>query len=218
MNSKTYLITTPLICILTILGVFLLSPVKTMSDVRSSNSAVLGGGCFWCIEAVFQGFSGITKIESGYAGGKIPNPTYERVSTGSSGYAEVIHLEFDPKIISYQDILTIFFHAHDPTTKDRQGADVGTQYRSVIFYNSEEQKVDAQAVLKKIQSEQVWADPIVTEISPLQEFYRAEDYHQNYYNQNKAKPYCSLVIAPKLKKVYSEFKDKLTPELKAKVN
>lgn len=217
MVRRTPIIATALLGICSIFVLFFTSPVTTMSDVKSSNSAVLGGGCFWCIEAVFQGFNGILKIESGYAGGRIPNPTYERVSTGASGHAEVIRLEFDPTVISYRDILTVFFHAHDPTTKDRQGADVGTQYRSVVFYNSEEQKTAAEEVRKGIEVEGVWSAPLVTEISPLPEFYRAEDYHQDYYNQNKSKPYCSLVIAPKLKKVYSEFKEKLKPELRAKV-
>lgn len=184
--------------------------------MQKKREVILGAGCFWCVEAVYQGFKGILHVESGYSGGKIPNPTYERVSVGTTGHAEVIRLEYDPAEISYRDILTIFFHAHDPTTLNRQGADVGTQYRSVIFFENEEEQKTALEVKAEIEKSRLWSDPIVTEITKLDKFYKAEDYHQNYYNQNKGQPYCSIVIAPKLGKIYKEFCSKLKPELSAK--
>lgn len=171
---------------------------------------VLGGGCFWCVEAVFQNFNGVLKSESGYAGGKTENPTYEDVSHGNTGHAEVIRLTYDPAIISLEKIFTIFFHAHDPTTKDRQGNDVGTQYRSVIFYNDDDEKALAMKVKAEIEQAKVWADmPIVTEIEPLQKFYMGEGYHQNYFKNNGSQPYCSFVIAPKVKKIRKEFSELL---------
>jgi peptide-methionine (S)-S-oxide reductase len=182
----------------------------------NKKEAILGAGCFWCVEAVYQGFQGILHVESGYTGGKIPNPTYERVSVGTTGHAEVIRLEYDPAVISYRDILTIFFHAHDPTTLNRQGADVGTQYRSAIFFTNEEDPKVALEVKAEIEKSGLWSDPIVTEISKLDKYYKAEDYHQNYFNQNKGQPYCSFVIAPKLGKIYKEFSSKLKPDLQAK--
>ena len=172
-----------------------------------TETAVLGGGCFWCIEAVFQRLPGVKKVESGYAGGHVKNPTYEEVSSGETGHAEVARIEFDPAVLSYSKLLEVFFMAHDPTTLNSQGADHGTQYRSAIFYLNEAQHEAANAAKKA--AKEHWDDPIVTEITPLKEFYAAEGYHQNYYNQNKNKSYCTYVITPKIDKVRKEFKDKL---------
>jgi peptide-methionine (S)-S-oxide reductase len=171
--------------------------------------ATLGGGCFWCIEAVFSEVRGINAAISGYSGGTIKNPTYREVTSGRTGHAEVVQLQFDPEVISYRDILTIFFHLHDPTTLNRQGADVGTQYRSVIFYHNDEQEKVAREVFEEIDRSDLWDDPLVTEISPIQEFYRAEDYHQDYYANNPNQPYCTFVISPKMSKLRKLFKDKL---------
>lgn len=169
--------------------------------------ATLGGGCFWCTEAVFQQIRGITRIESGYSGGQVHQPTYEQICTGKTGHAEVVRLAFDPAVISYTDILDIFFTIHDPTTLNRQGADSGTQYRSVIFYHDQAQKVDAQDTIKKMSS--IWDVPIVTELSPAPQFYIAEDYHQNYYRQHPEQGYCSFVVAPKVAKARKLFAAKL---------
>ena len=173
--------------------------------------ATLGGGCFWCIEAIFQRLQGVQKVESGYSGGARKNPTYDQVSSGGTGHAEVIQITFDPSVISYAELLNVFFHLHDPTTLNQQGADSGTQYRSVIFFHGPEQQKTADEVKKKIGESGLWKDPIVTEISPFTEFYPAEDYHQNYYNEHKDKPYCSIVIAPKIQKLFKEFGSKLKP-------
>ena len=178
----------------------------------STETATLGGGCFWCIEAIFQKLRGVTHVESGYSGGSIPNPTYEQVSSGTSGHAEVIQLRFNPAEITFSDILNVFFHLHDPTTLNRQGADRGTQYRSVIFYHGDAQKKTAEEAVKRVSESGLWKDPIVTQIQPLQEYYKAEDYHQNYYRSNPNQPYCSIVIAPKIQKLYKEFGDRLKKE------
>lgn len=170
---------------------------------NSQAIATLGGGCFWCTEAVFQQIRGISKIESGYSGGQVHQPTYEQICTGKTGHAEVVRLAFDPAVISYTDILDIFFTIHDPTTLNRQGADSGTQYRSVIFYHDEAQKLAAQNTIKKMSS--IWDDPIVTELSPAPQFYLAEDYHQNYYRQHPEQGYCSFVVAPKVAKARKAF-------------
>lgn len=169
--------------------------------------ATLGGGCFWCVEAIYQDLKGVLKVESGYSGGKIPNPSYREVCTGTTGHAEVVQITFDPKIISYHDILEVFFTVHDPTTLNRQGHDEGTQYRSVIFYHSPEQMTTAEVVKKSAQ--EIWDDPIVTEIAPFTQFYKAETYHQNYYKENQNQPYCSIVITPKVRKFREKFRDKL---------
>jgi peptide-methionine (S)-S-oxide reductase len=169
--------------------------------------ATLGAGCFWCVEAIFQDLKGVLKVESGYSGGEIDNPTYKEVCSGLTGHAEVINVSFDPGVISYKEILEVFFTVHDPTTLNRQGADTGTQYRSAIFYHSPEQKTVAEAVKKSSQA--IWDDPIVTEISAFHKFYKAEDYHQNYYKDNPNQPYCSIVIAPKVKKFRQQYQDKL---------
>lgn len=169
--------------------------------------AVLGGGCFWCIEAVYQELKGVLKVESGYSGGTVSNPTYREVCTGATGHAEVAQITFDPAVVSYQEILEVFFTVHDPTTLNRQGNDSGTQYRSVIFYNSPEQKTIAEAA-KKAASE-LWDGPIVTEIERLDKFYKAEDYHQNYYKANPYQPYCVYVVGSKVEKFRKKFHEKL---------
>ncbi len=172
-----------------------------------TETATLGGGCFWCVEAIYQDLKGVLKVESGYSGGKVPNPSYREVCNGTTGHAEVIQVTFDPAVIGYRDILEVFFTVHDPTTLNRQGHDVGTQYRSVIFYHSPEQQVIAEEVKKSAQ--EIWDDPIVTEIAPFGQFYKAEDYHQNYYKANPNQPYCSIVITPKVRKFREKFRDKL---------
>jgi peptide-methionine (S)-S-oxide reductase len=171
--------------------------------------ATLGGGCFWCVEAIYQDVAGVQKIVSGYAGGKLDNPTYQQVCTGTTGHAEVVQVTFDPAIISYEDILYIFWRTHDPTSLNRQGADVGTQYRSVIYYHNDEQKAIAEASKAETDASELWPRPIVTEIAPFTKFYEAEDYHQNYYSQNPHQPYCMAVIDPKVRKFKKQFADKL---------
>ena len=167
--------------------------------------ATLAGGCFWCLEAVFQQLRGVTKVVSGYTGGSVPHPSYEAVCTGTTGHAEVTQITFDPSSVSYRDLLDVFFTIHDPTTLDRQGNDAGTQYRSAIFYHSPEQKADAERVIKDLEREKVWDDPIVTEVVPLEQFYPAENYHQDYYARNANQPYCRAVIAPKVAKLRSKY-------------
>jgi len=161
--------------------------------------ATLGGGCFWCLEAIFERIDGVVEVVSGYAGGTKADPTYEEVCTGTTGHAEVVQVIFDPKRISYSGLLEVFFKAHDPTTLDRQGADVGSQYRSIILYDGEEQRKAAEAARKKAGKD--WKDPVVTEVVPLKVFYRAEDYHQDYFDNNRNAGYCRVIIAPKLKKL-----------------
>lgn len=175
------------------------------SDTAKLEKATLGGGCFWCIETIFEDLKGVEKVESGYSGGTVKNPSYQDVCTGTTGHAEVIQVFFDPAVITYEQILTVFFHVHDPTTLNRQGADAGTQYRSVIFYNNDQQKKTAETVIDDITKSALWADPIVTEVTELKDYYSAEDYHQNYFKDNPEKSYCSFVIAPKVKKFYKEF-------------
>lgn len=172
-------------------------------------NATFGGGCFWCTEAVFQNLKGVTKVVSGYMGGKTSNPTYEDICRGDTGHAEIIRIEYNEDEISFDDLLLVFFKTHDPTTLNRQGNDIGTQYRSVIFYHNQEQKKHAEAMIDRLTKEMVFDRPIVTEISPVSEFYSAEDYHQNYYNTNPYKGYCAVVIQPKLAKFAEQFKDKL---------
>lgn len=180
---------------------------SSKGDVVKLDSAILGGGCFWCIEAILNELKGVEKVESGYSGGNVKNPTYEEVCSGKTGHAEVVKITFDPEIISYGKILEIFFHIHDPTTLNRQGNDVGTQYRSAIFYNSDDQKKTAEEVVINISDSGLWDNPIVTEVTELDVYYPAEEYHQDYYNNNKEKSYCSIVIAPKIAKFYEEYKD-----------
>lgn len=168
--------------------------------------ATLGGGCFWCLEAVYDEVQGVEKVVSGYAGGEVENPTYRAVCTGKTGHAEVVQVTYDPDEISFREILEIFFVIHDPTTLNRQGADVGTQYRSAIFYHDEEQREIAEEVIAEVS--EAWDDPIVTELAPIPPFYRAEDYHQDYYENNPAQPYCQVVIRPKLAKFRKTFSEK----------
>ena len=171
--------------------------------------ATFGSGCFWCTEAIFENLNGVTSVVSGYAGGHVDNPTYEEVCTGTTGHAEVTQITYDPKIITYDELLEVFWKTHDPTTLNRQGNDVGTQYRSVIFYHNSEQKELAEKYKIELDKSGAWDNPIVTEISPLTNYFPAENYHQDYYNNNPNQGYCAFVIAPKLEKFKKVFKDKL---------
>jgi peptide-methionine (S)-S-oxide reductase len=171
----------------------------------SLETATLGGGCFWCLEAVFEMVKGVVKVESGYAGGDAENPTYRQVCTGGTGHAEVVQVTFDPSVLSYRDLLTVFFGCHDPTTLNRQGADVGTQYRSAIFYHSKQQRLVAEELIRELNDELGAGSPIVTEVAPLPTFYRAEDYHQGYFRNHPGEGYCQAVISPKLAKVRQHF-------------
>ena len=171
--------------------------------------ATLGGGCFWCTEAVFSELKGIEKVESGYSGGTVSNPTYEQVCTGDTGHAETVQISFDPGTISYREILDVFFSVHDPTTLNRQGADIGTQYRSVIFYHTPEQRRVAEEVMKQVGDSGIWGKPIVTQLVPFAAFYKAEDYHQRYFENNPNQGYCRVVIAPKVAKFRKHYLEKL---------
>jgi peptide-methionine (S)-S-oxide reductase len=173
--------------------------------------ATFGAGCFWCVEAVFQRLDGVESVTSGYSGGPTPNPTYQEVCTGTTGHAEVCQIRYDPMKISFEDLLEVFWKTHDPTTLNRQGNDEGTQYRSVVFYHDNQQKALAEAYKKKLDEAGIWPNPIVTEISPLINFYKAEDYHQNYFNDNPYQGYCRVVIQPKVEKLKKVFADKLKP-------
>lgn len=168
-------------------------------------TAVFGGGCFWCTEAVFQMLKGVSKVESGYAGGKMEKPSYEQVSSGTTGHAEVIRVTYDPATIFYEDLLTVFFGSHDPTTPNQQGADVGEQYRSIILYQTDEEKATAERISREIQDSLTDGSRVVTQIVPLGEFFKAEDYHQNYFKTNTSAPYCQLIIEPKIEKVKKRF-------------
>ena len=171
--------------------------------------ATFGSGCFWCSEAVFSELQGVVGVVPGYAGGTVPNPTYEQVCTDMTGHAEVAQIAFDPAVITYRELLEVLFSTHDPTTLNRQGADEGTQYRSVIFYSSDAQKKEAEGIISELTAERVFRDPIVTEVAPLQPFYPAQEYHREYYSRNPSKPYCQAVIAPKLSKFRAHWKSKL---------
>lgn len=171
--------------------------------------ATLGGGCFWCLEATFELVRGVERVESGYTGGLVDNPTYRQVCEGTTGHAEVVQVAYDPKVISYKDLLEIFFAMHDPTTLNRQGNDVGTQYRSAIFYHSAEQKETAERLIAELDEEKIWPRPIVTQIVPLGTFFRAEDYHQGYFRANPRQPYCQAIVAPKVAKLRKHFESKL---------
>lgn len=190
-----------------------------MTSIQTSNDstpvsagkteiATLAGGCFWCVEAVYQDLQGVLKVESGYSGGQVDNPTYDQICSGRTGHAEVIQITFDPAIISFKELLEVFFTVHNPTTLNRQGNDSGTQYRSAIFYHSPEQKSVAEDVIATTAKE-LWDDPIVTEVSAFDRFYKAENYHQNYFKDNPNQPYCSFIIAPKIKKFREKYKAKL---------
>lgn len=190
--------------LISILSLFAMADTNQKSDTELE-TAVFGAGCFWCVEAIYQRVNGVVAVESGYAGGQVVNPTYNQVVSGNTGHAEVAKVTFDPEQISFEELLEVFWHTHDPTTLNRQGADVGTQYRSAIFFNSLEQKQIAEKSLKKTDASDLWNDPIVTEITPLSNYSTAEDYHQNYFNNNPNAGYCSVVIAPKLAKFKKEF-------------
>lgn len=191
------------------------SPVIEGKTVHAENTekdyklATFGGGCFWCTEAVFQELKGVVKVVSGYSGGSVANPTYQQVCSGTTGHAEVVQVTYDPKVVSYPELLEVFWKTHDPTTPNRQGADVGPQYRSVIFYHDDEQRRLAEAYKKKLEDAGVFSAPIVTEISPYRNFYPAEAYHQNYFRTNPNQPYCRAVIVPKIEKFRKVFRDKL---------
>jgi peptide-methionine (S)-S-oxide reductase len=172
-------------------------------------AVTLGGGCFWCLEAIYLDLEGVQSVQSGYAGGSLPDPTYRQVCEGGTGHAEVVRVEFDPSVTSFREILEVFFATHDPTTLNRQGADVGTQYRSAIFYHSLEQEKVAREVVGKLEEEGVWERPIVTEVTPLSSFYPAEDYHEDYFRRNPQQPYCQAVINPKVAKFRARFAHKL---------
>lgn len=185
-------------------------------DSQSSDGqrevATLAGGCFWCLEAVYNQLRGVLKVESGYAGGRIPNPTYEQVCSGGTGHAEVVQITFDPEAITFRDLLEVFFTIHDPTTLNRQGADVGTQYRSAIFYHTPEQREAADRIIAEMTADKVWDNPVVTEVTPLKDFYSAEGYHQDYYQNNSSQPYCRVVIEPKVAKFRQKYLEKLKRE------
>jgi peptide-methionine (S)-S-oxide reductase len=181
----------------------------------SSAVAVLGGGCFWCLDAVFRGLEGVQSVESGYAGGANPDPSYEAVCSGRTGHAEVVRITFDPAIVTFRDLLTVFFTIHDPTTRDRQGNDVGTQYRSVIFCQTPSQRADAEAVIAELDDRKLWRGPIVTEVADAATFYPAEGYHQDYFTRNSYQPYCQAVVAPKVAKFRKAFAERLKRKISA---
>ena len=182
-----------------------------MSESQGARSevATLAGGCFWCLEAVFEQLRGVQSVQSGYAGGATPSPTYEQVCTGATGHAEVVQITFDPREVTYREIIEVFFTIHDPTTPNRQGGDVGTQYRSAIFYHSPEQEETAESVMKELVDEGLWRDPVVTELVPLDHFYPAEAYHDEYFRTNPNQPYCRAVIEPKVAKFRKKYLDRL---------
>lgn len=177
--------------------------------MANSEIAILGGGCFWCLEAVFDRLHGVTSVESGYMGGHVDNPTYRQVSSGDTGHVEVVRVTFDPEITTYRELLDVFFSMHDPTTLNRQGGDVGAQYRSVIFYNSEPQRQAAEQAIAALNAAHLWPHPVVTTVEPATKFFIAEDYHQEYFANNPAQPYCQLVISPKVKKFQQKFADRM---------
>lgn len=183
--------------------------MKGTNTSKGLEMATLGGGCFWCLEPIFADLVGVEKVVSGYSGGIKSNPTYQEVCSGSTGHAEVVQITFDPQVITYADLLHIFFTIHDPTTLNRQGADVGTQYRSVVFYHDGAQKETAERVMREIDAEQIWDDPLVTQIAPFEAFYIAEDYHQEYFLRNPEQGYCRVVIAPKVAKFRQKYSSRL---------
>jgi len=185
---------------------------KMNSDMNRNSSlevATLGGGCFWCLEPVYEDLQGVKDVVVGYSGGHVPDPSYRRVTTGTTGHAEVVQVYFDPDEISYREILEVFFTIHDPTTPNRQGADIGPQYRSIILYHDQEQRATAEEVIRELEEEGVWNRPIVTEVVPFEVFYKAEEYHQEYYKKNPGAGYCQVVIAPKVSKFRQTYREKL---------
>jgi peptide-methionine (S)-S-oxide reductase len=179
------------------------------TENQNNETATLAGGCFWCLEPVFDNLQGVLDVVSGYSGGHVPDPTYSEVTTGRTGHAEVVQVTFDPAVISFAEILEVFFTIHDPTTLNRQGADVGTQYRSAVFYHTPEQKATIEQVVKDLEKQRVWDNPIVTQVAPFEVFYPAEDYHQEYYANNPRQPYCQMVVAPKVAKFRKKYADRL---------
>jgi peptide-methionine (S)-S-oxide reductase len=186
-------------------------PIENTNDTTITDTITLGAGCFWCVEAIFDQLKGVEKVISGYAGGEIKNPSYKEVCTGRTGHAEVCQVIYNPKIISIEEILEVFWQTHDPTTLNKQGGDVGTQYRSAIFYHNNAQKQIAEAYKQQLESSNIFSNPIVTEITTFTNFYPAEDYHQDYFDLNGEQPYCSAIIKPKVEKFKKKFKDKLKP-------
>lgn len=180
-----------------------------MVSEQGKETATLGGGCFWCVEAVFKELRGVEQVESGYTGGELPNPTYRQVCGGDTGHAEVVRVTYDPAVVTFRELLEVFFTVHDPTTLNRQGADVGTQYRSAIFYHTPEQKAVAEQVIAELNAARVWDAPIVTEVVPSTEFYPAEDYHKDYFERNPGQPYCQVVVAPKVAKFRKQYTERL---------
>lgn len=187
------------------------SKTKNLAD-KNLETITLGAGCFWCVETIFQNLKGVEKVVSGYAGGQTKNPTYKEVCSGTTGHAEVAQISYDPAIVSLEEILEVFFQTHDPTQLNRQGNDVGTQYRSAIFYHSDSQKETSLRIIRELNQSGAWSQPIVTEVSKFTIFYPAEDYHQNYFNLNGNQPYCQYVVRPKLEKFKKVFKDKVKPQ------
>ncbi|MBN2520839.1 MAG: peptide-methionine (S)-S-oxide reductase MsrA [Bacteroidales bacterium] len=198
----------PVIILLLTIVVNIIHGLHVMKENKSNNieTATFGGGCFWCIEAIFAQIDGVYEVLSGYSGGKVTNPSYQQVCSGTTGHAEVVQVVFDNQVVSFNDLLRVFFSIHDPTTLNRQGNDTGSQYRSVIFYHNEKQKHEAEQYIAKLTLDKTFKNPIVTEVVAFNQFYKAEKYHQDYYKYNADKPYCSLVISPKIEKFQNEFK------------
>ncbi|MDX6190057.1 peptide-methionine (S)-S-oxide reductase MsrA [Flavobacterium sp. Fl-318] len=194
-----------------VLALSLNSFAQNTATKKASNleTITLGGGCYWCVEAVYENLNGVKSVVSGFSGGKVSNPSYEEVCSGTTGHAEVVQITYDKTVTDINEIFKVFFTVHDPTTLNRQGADVGTQYRSVIFYNNPQQKAAAESIIAQLNKAKVYSSPIVTKIEPFTKFYKAEDYHQNYYANNKNQPYCKMVIQPKIEKFEKVFKDQL---------
>ncbi|MBU8870928.1 MAG: peptide-methionine (S)-S-oxide reductase MsrA [Gemmatimonadales bacterium] len=209
MNNRIFIMAITLLGVSIIVGgVFAMPETKQSTESVNRETATLGGGCFWCLEAIFMEMEGVHSVASGYAGGDNPDPTYQEVCSGSTGHAEVIQVTFDPTITTYRELLAAFFTIHDPTTLNRQGADVGSQYRSAIFTHSSAQEQEAREVITALEKEHVYSSPVVTEVAPFLKFYKAEEYHQDYYQRNRAQGYCRTVIDPKLKKFRQKFAEK----------
>lgn len=198
-----------LICLLATINIFAQGKNDNAAKASNLETITLGGGCYWCVEAVYENLVGVKSVVSGFSGGKTSNPSYEEVSTGTTGYAEAVQITYDKTVTNLDEIFKVFFTVHDPTTLNRQGADEGTQYRSVIFYKNDAQKKTAQSIIAALTKAKAYPNPIVTKLEPFTKFYKAEDYHQNYYANNKSQPYCQMVIQPKIEKFEKVFKDRL---------
>ncbi len=185
------------------------APDRGRQETPREEIATLAGGCFWCLEAVYADLEGVLRVESGYAGGTVPDPSYQQVCTGTTGHAEVVQVTFDPRVLSYRDLLEVFFNIHDPTTLNRQGHDIGTQYRSAIYYHSPQQKATAEQTIRELSEARRFANPIVTEAAPLTAFYKAEPYHQEYFAHNPFQPYCQAVVGPKVAKFRKQYRERL---------